>query len=94
MGGGSYSRTYWVSKHMEKVNQETLREMNYTFHHMEIEYHQARDLVLELQRKKRYLKDETSKEEIEVLERQIEEIQAELLDKLPVIEENIDDYQR
>jgi hypothetical protein len=79
---------------MEEVNQETLSEMNHTFHHMEMEYHEARNLVLELQRKKRYLEDETNEEEIELLERQIKETQAGLLDQLPVIEESIDDYQR
>ena len=64
---------------MARLNQETLEEMNHTFHWMESQYHQARNLVMELQRYKRYLEDETNEEEIELLQRQIDETEKRLL---------------
>ena len=67
---------------MARLNQETLQEMNHTFHWMESQYHEARNLVMELQRHKRYLKDETNEEEIELLERQIDETEKRLLEQM------------
>ena len=64
---------------MTELNQETLEEMNHTFHWIESQYHQARNLVMELQRYKRYLEDETNEEEIELLQRQIDETEKRLL---------------
>ena len=64
---------------MARLNQETLEEMNHTFHWTESQYHQARNLVMELQRYKRYLEDETNEEEIELLQRQIDETEKRLL---------------
>lgn len=67
---------------MARLNQETLEEMNHTFHWMESQYHQARNLVMELQRYKRYLEDETNEEEIELLQRQIDETEKRLLEQM------------
>jgi hypothetical protein len=64
---------------MARLNQETLQEMNHTFHWVESQYHEARNLVMELQRYKRYLEDETNEEEIELLQRQIDETEKRLL---------------
>lgn len=67
---------------MARLNQETLQEMNHTFHWMESDYHQARNLVMELQKYKRYLEDETNEEEIELLQRQIDETEKRLLQQM------------
>lgn len=67
---------------MARLNQETLEEMNHTFHWMESQYHEARNLVMELERYKRYLEDETNEEEIELLERQIDETEKRLLEQM------------
>jgi len=67
---------------MTELNQETLEEMNHTFHWMESQYHQARNLVMELQKYKRYLEDETNEEEIELLQRQIDETEKRLLQQM------------
>jgi len=64
---------------MARLNQETLQEMNHTSHWVESQYHEARNLVMELQRYKRYLEDETNEEEIELLQRQIDETEKRLL---------------
>jgi len=77
-----------------ELNQETLEEMNHTFHWLESEYHLARNLVMELQRQKRYLEDETDEEEIELLERQIRETESRLLNQLSDMGENPENYQR
>ena len=67
---------------MARLNQETLQEMNHTFHWVESQYHEARNLVMELQRYKRYLEDETNEEEIELLQRQIDETEKRLLEQM------------
>lgn len=79
---------------MARLNQETLEEMNHTFHWIESQYHQARNLVMELQRYKRYLEDETNEEEIEVLQRQIDETESRLLQQMSDMNIDPDKYQK
>lgn len=83
-----------MNKSMTELNQETLEEMNHTFHWMESQYHQARGLVIELQKYKRYLEDETDEEEIELLQTQINETESRLLEQLSDMNIDPEKYQK